>query len=292
MNSKLINTILTSILVIVLLFPISLFSLNNAFDPTEALADSVTDSAVTEVQIEFLDSEDTGVVQPGTDVTMNIDSSGVQAMVGNSVYGYVKLLFAPNLHFGEVVANYADSASYDVYRIPGTIPNKAAPGWLNPFVQVADYSKGLSNWKLEVTLPEPFMSTSTHSLSGASLTFNGVTTSDVPNLSWNQSADPSESQLAANSTLEVGESLTIFSHDQAVTIPDQTRWSYVFGTLQAPDDNYDAQPLLPATNNVVDKIDSEMTRTSGVKLNVPRSAMPKVGEPYTTHLVWTISMTP
>ncbi|MDR0846890.1 MAG: WxL domain-containing protein [Lactobacillales bacterium] len=253
-----------------------------------------------------LDSSDLRIVQPGTNAhlvdtnttypnfnILNNGAAGGAYAYDNS--GFVQLLFAPDFDFGTVKANYKDSATYDVLKIPAQVDSAdwETGGYLNPFAQVADFTNGETDWKLDLTLASQFATSPSDVLTGAYLKFGaGNVLNDVPLWSW-PGTDTKLVGGQATDTLNALGTINILDHSSTnSTMINGAKWSYVFGSVAAPQDLVDKVDGA-AANTYVDKIiTGSRDRTAGVQLVVPAAAKPKVGRLYTADLLWTLSSTP
>jgi hypothetical protein len=247
-----------------------------------------TDGKVT---FEF-DTEDLGIVQPGTNVLLNtggdhpILSAGAGgAKSATEENGFVQLLFAPHLDFGTVKADYKQEKSYPVLQMPVQATDKTK-GFIDQFAQVVDYTDGTVKWDLNVQLASKFYSEeANHTLNATTINFaTGGILSDVADYAW------SGTSLTAGSISYGGGSKQVLAHDSTDNMVNGAKWSYVFGLPEVVTDAYNAVSV--KAGGTVDRIHQNRGTNSAINLVVPASDKPKVGKLYEADLLWTLSSTP
>jgi hypothetical protein len=242
--------------------------------------------------------EDNKIVQPGTKDSITMDSSAGEDSTGIYITpgddseaadkGYVQLLFAPSFHFGTVVANYTDDSVYLADAIQVNNSKVAGTKFINHFMQVADYSEGISEWNVNVGM-ETFSNDETgHVLAGTTISLHAS----------NLLSDHNQSLaglgllgvLGANASAIIptdGSTIDALSHNTTAAT-NGTRVSQVFGAVDTAKAN-DYQSV-DATGNVAN-ITTTKGKNAGVHINVPRADRVQVGRQYQADITWTLSAT-
>ncbi|MDR0847307.1 MAG: WxL domain-containing protein [Lactobacillales bacterium] len=282
------------------------------------------DNVTTDGKVTFeLDSSDMGIVQPGTNTHLLIDTDGADAVgsAGTKVEqatgdGFVQILFAPNFEFGTVKANYKADANYYCNELPAQAEGKTA-GWIDPFVQVADYTDGTYSWSLDLEMSKRFESEQ-HVLVGATLKFlqifNNNSDSNIFSdlgSKWNAtdfSLNKFRKTRRDTGTTSVGVAATtltndgsyskkipILYHDAHNEMINGAKWSYTFGLpikYESTSSDYNG-PTVNSDSYVsrISQTKQQGGRTTAVQLFVPKEAKPKVGREYIAELTWSLSNT-
>ncbi|MDR0846807.1 MAG: WxL domain-containing protein [Lactobacillales bacterium] len=231
-------------------------------------------------------------VQPGTKTPIyKLDGdSGVQ--INSETAGFVRLLQAPNFHFGTVELDYTHSEIQECALVnQGDLePNGKVREWHNPFVQVADYTDGTAPWELNVRLVSQFQEESSgHVLNGTKIIFaDGNVLSDTPN-----DFEPGASHLDKwEATIATGNSHQ-FLTSSALSKGGQYEihgqiWSWVFGDVVPPTSGVDGD--VTDASGLVNKLTEDSTlRDLEVVLSVPRSARARVNVDYKAEFMWTLT---